>query len=118
MKTRINLRWTAFLIVLIFCAAYPWIMLSQEKKGYELSENQRLRLEVQQSRFTLAQEHYQQAANAFNAEVKTIEKENSWPDDLQFDPNALTFRELPKPPAPPDKMPPEKPAQSPTPAPK
>ena len=101
MKKRI-IRWAAVLLIVGSFAATVKMFPAAEAK-YEPSENQHLRLELQQLKFQIAQEHYQQAANAFNAEVKAIEKENSWPDDLQFDPNALTFRELPKPPVPMDK---------------
>jgi hypothetical protein len=83
-----------------------WIGTAQEKSGprnaikaYEPTENQRLRLELQQARFTLALEHFRQAEAAFNGEVKAIEKENGWPEDLQFDPNTLAFKEFPRPPA-------------------
>lgn len=100
MKVKI-IRWAAVLLILGSLFVTVKLFPAGETK-YELSENQRLRLELQQSKFQIAQEHYQQAANAFNAEVRAVEKENSWPDDLQFDPNALTFRELPKPPAPPE----------------
>lgn len=73
-------------------------MFPAEGGKYELTENQKLRLEVQQSRFALAQEHYQQAVASFNGEVEAIEKENHWEKDaVQFDPNTLTFREIPKP---------------------
>ena len=70
-------------------------LLSQEKKPYELTETQTLRLKVKQLEYTSALEHYQQAVNAFNSEVKAVEKEHGWPETVQFDPATLTFRESP-----------------------
>jgi hypothetical protein len=102
MKSRTWLIWTAILSVAL--GAVAAIGYSQDKKSYELTENQRLRLEVQQSRFALAQEHFQQAVASFNGEVKAVEKENGWPEDsVQFDPNTLSFHEVSKPPATPAK---------------
>ena len=66
---------------------------AQEKKSYELTETQTLRLKVKQLEYASAFEHYQQAVGAFNAEVKAVEKEHDWPETVQFDPNTLTFRE-------------------------
>lgn len=101
MRSRAWMFWTFLIFAALAAMALAKVGISQEKqekKGYELTENQRLRLEVQQSRFVLAQEHFQQAVAAFNGEVKDIEKENGWPEDsVQFDPNTLTFKELAKP---------------------
>lgn len=79
---------------------------AQEKKSYELTETQTLRLKVKQLEYASAFEHYQQAVNAFNVEVKAVEKEHDWPETVQFDPSTLTFKEPP--PSPPAKTP-EKP---------
>lgn len=68
---------------------------AQEKKSYELTETQTLRLKVKQLEYASAFEHYQQAVNAFNTEVKAVEKEHDWPETVQFDPNTLTFKEPP-----------------------
>ena len=108
----------SFLIVGALFWAISGDVYGQNKPDFTPTENQTLRLKVQQLTFSIAQEHYQQAVKAFNAEVKTIEKENNWPDNLQFDSNALTFRESPAPPKPPaptpspaaTPKPPEKPA--------
>jgi len=62
-------------------------------KDYTLTETQTLRLKVKQLEYSSAFEHYQQAVNAFNAEVKAVEKEHDWPETVQFDPNTLTFHE-------------------------
>jgi hypothetical protein len=86
----------------LYGAAYPQ---TEKPKSYELTETQRLRLELQQTKFAVATEHYQQAAAAFNAEVKAVEKEHGWPETTQFDPNTLTFREPPEPPKSPDSKP-------------
>jgi hypothetical protein len=75
-------------------------LLSAEKKVYKPSEIQALRLQVKQKDAQLAnqalaitQQRFNQAVTDFNAEVKTIEKENSWPDTLEVDPNTLEFKE-------------------------
>jgi hypothetical protein len=107
MRSRAWIGWTVSVFIVIAVLGMAKIGVSQEKqdkKSYELTENQRLRLEVQQSRFALAQEHFQQAVAAFNGEVKAVEKENGWPEDsVQFDPNTLSFHEVSKPPATPAK---------------
>jgi hypothetical protein len=80
---------------------------AQSKKGYELSENQKLRLQLKQKdaqiaqiQLSIAQDRFQQSIAQFNAESKAIEKENSWPETLVIDPNTLEFRDPPAPPAP------------------
>jgi hypothetical protein len=70
-------------------------IFAQEKKTYDLTETQTLRLKVKQLEYVSAFEHYQQAVGAFNAEVKAVEKEHDWPETVQFDPNTLTFHEPP-----------------------
>ena len=80
-----SVLWAA---VFLYSSAYP-----QSPKDYTLTETQTLRLKVKQLEYSSAFEHYQQAVNAFNAEVKAVEKEHDWPETVQFDPNTLTFRE-------------------------
>lgn len=77
---------------------------------YELSEVQRYRLQLKQKDAQIAQmnvsianSNFQQSIAAFNAEVKSIEQENKWPDTLQIDPNTMTFKEPPPPPKPAEK---------------
>jgi hypothetical protein len=72
-------------------------------KDYTLTETQTLRLKVKQLEYSSAFEHYQQAVNAFNAEVKAVEKEHDWPETMQFDPNTLTFHAPPESPKPVEK---------------
>jgi hypothetical protein len=104
---------TKWLIALFICAGYiiftlcHFALSAQEKKSYEITETQTLRLKVKQLEYASALEHYQQAVGAFNTEVKAVEKEHDWPETVQFDPNTLTFHE-PSPPSPPAKAP-EKP---------
>lgn len=89
-----NIRnWAAVVLVSSLLGSTIGILLGQEKKTYELTETQTLRLKVKQLEYVSAFEHYQQAVGAFNAEVKAVEKEHDWPETVQFDPNTLTFRE-------------------------
>jgi hypothetical protein len=66
------------------------------------SEVQMLRLEVKQKTALLAQRDVNDAQTRFNQaltelqdEAKKVEEENSW-KDVQFDPQALTFKPMPK----------------------
>jgi len=96
-----NIRnWAAVVLVSSLLGSTIGILLGQEKKSYDLTETQTLRLKVKQLEYVSAFEHYQQAVGAFNAEVKAVEKEHDWPETVQFDPNTLTFREPPPQPAP------------------
>jgi hypothetical protein len=77
---------------------------------YELSEVQKQRLQLKQKdaqiaqlQLSIANSTFQQSIAAFNAEVKSIEEENKWPDTLQIDPNTMTFKEPPAPPKPAEK---------------
>jgi len=88
------------------------LRLHSESKSYDLSENQKLRLQVKQKdaqlaqmQLSIAQSGFQKTIDDFNAEVKAIEKENSWPETLQVNPQNLTFSE---PPAPPKEKPEQK----------
>jgi hypothetical protein len=94
MVETMNIRnWAAVVLVSSLLGSTIGILLGQEKKTYELTETQTLRLKVKQLEYVSAFEHYQQAVGAFNAEVKAVEKEHDWPETVQFDPNTLTFRE-------------------------
>jgi hypothetical protein len=75
--------------------------LSQTKK-YELTEIQKLRLQVKldnaklaQQSLSAAQQQFNAAIAAFNAQVADTEKENSWPATLRVDPNTLDFTDAP-----------------------
>ena len=89
----------AFMSLLIVAAIF-WAMsgnvYGQKKPDFTLTENQTLRLKVQQLQFSAASDRYQQAIASFNSEVKSIEKENGWPETLQFHPDSLTFNEADK----------------------
>lgn len=72
-------------------------------KPYEMSEIQKLRLQVKQKDAQLAQQasaiaqnNFQRTINDFNAEVRAIEKENNWPETLQLNPDTLEFKEPPE----------------------
>ena len=69
---------------------------------YELSEIQKLRLEVKQKdaqlaqqTLTMAQQTFNQRIADFNAEAQKVEQENGWPSTLKIDPNTLTFSDPP-----------------------
>src|ERR1700720_34429 len=69
---------------------------ADEKKGYDITETQKLRLEVKQKDAQIAQMQMQAANNAFqksiadfNAESKAIQKENGWPDTVHLDDRML-----------------------------
>lgn len=94
---RTKLDW--FLCIAITLAGIFTMARADEKKSYELTEDQKLRLQGQQSAFASAQDRYQQAVRAFNAEIKAIEKENGFPETLVFNPTTLTFSDPPAPPA-------------------
>jgi hypothetical protein len=73
---------------------------------YELSEIQKLRLEVKQKDAQLAQQNlsfaqqaFQQRIADFNAEAQKVEQENGWPSTVKIDPNTLTFSDPPAAPA-------------------
>jgi uncharacterized protein YlxW (UPF0749 family) len=80
---------------------------TQQQKSYELTEVQKLRLQVRQKdaqlaqiQVSIAQSAFQKTIDDFNAETKAIEKENSWPETLQLNPQTLQFTEPPPPPKP------------------
>ncbi len=67
------------------------------------TEVQQLRLEVKQKTAMLAQRDVTDAQTRFNQalgelqdEASQVEKANGW-KDVQFDPQALTFKPMPKP---------------------
>lgn len=101
MKMTRPLSWMVWMLVLgLLLVAFR--VFPADVKKYELSEVQKLRLQVKQKDVLLtqqasaiAQQNFQQTLAAYNAEVKTIEKENKWPETLQFDPNTLEFKEPP-----------------------
>jgi uncharacterized protein YlxW (UPF0749 family) len=124
-------KWAIFSV--IWCSMGVFGVLTTtharpEGKKYDLSENQKLRLQVKQKdaqlaqiQLQIAQSAFQKTIDDFNSEAKAIEKENSWPETLQISPQTLEFHEslaAPKPleaPDAPAAPPPEKPA-APTPA--
>jgi hypothetical protein len=84
----------AWILALAWAPVFIANVIADEKqKDYTLTETQTLRLKVKQLEYSSAFEHYQQAVNAFNAEVKSVQKEHDWPETVQFDPNTLTFHE-------------------------
>ncbi len=92
----------AVVVTFMLCIGIVKIF-AQTKKSYELTEIQKLRLEVKQKDAQLAQQtaaiaqsRFQSAVTDFNDQVKAIEKENGWPETLQVDPNTLAFREPPE----------------------
>lgn len=88
-------------VVLVLCCGS---VLAQQTK-YEPTEVQLLRLQVKQKDAQLAQVQLQRAQQAFqgalaalDAEAGAVKKANNWPADVQFSPDTLTF-EVPKLPA-------------------
>jgi hypothetical protein len=111
MKAMIN----TFLLILAFALLTAAVRaFPAEDAKYKLSEVQRARLELRktdyfqaQQALSIAQANLNDRITAFNTEIKAVEKENSWPDTLQFDPNALEFKDAPaKPTAPAPQAPP------------
>lgn len=86
----------------IFILVVLWARANaQDKPKFEATENQTLRLKIKQLEFLSAQEHFQAATAAFNAEIKAVEKENGWTEeDVQFNPGTITFNAIPKAPTP------------------
>jgi hypothetical protein len=77
-------------------------MAAQSAPELKPSEVQMLRLEVKQKTALLAQRDVNDAQTRFNQaltelqdEAAKVEKENSW-TGVQFDPQALTFKAMPK----------------------
>lgn len=92
-RTRMKLIFAA---ALLMAASPMWAGPQTEKHDFKATETQTLRLKVKQLEFLSAQEHFQSAIAAFNAEVSAVEKENDWPADLQFHADTLAFTESPK----------------------
>lgn len=102
------LKW-ASLLILTFMVAGLAIAHPDDKK-YELSEVQKLRLQVKQKdaqlaqiQLSIAQGNFEKTIDDFNAEVKSIEKENSWPETLQINAQTLDFTAPPATAPPPEK---------------
>ena len=98
------------LTALLWCAvnAAGWTHYHQAQAApaakFEPTEVQKLRLEVKQRDAQLAQVGLQEAQRQFRAaldnfrnEGETVKKENHWPETVQFDPQTLTFKDLPAP---------------------
>lgn len=102
------------LLVLLVMGTVSIVALAQtpEKQSYDLSEVQKLRLELKQKEAQMAQQtvsfsqaqsqqaqaQFEQAVAEMNKEIKSIEKENSWPDNLVVDKN-FQFKDPPAKPA-------------------
>ena len=92
-----------FGLLIVGCASWLGFQADAADK-YELSEIQKLRLEVKQKDAQLAQQNlsfaqqaFQQRIAAFNAEAQKVEQENGWPSTLKIDPNTLMFTDPPAP---------------------
>lgn len=88
--------------LIIFVLAATTLGAQSTQPDLKPTEVQQLRLEVKQKTAMLAQRDVTDAQTRFNQalgdlqdEAKKVETENGW-KDMQFDPQALTFKPMPK----------------------
>lgn len=126
-------KFAAWLGIIFLCVAVVRLFPRDAAGKYTPTELQQAKLEAKQARAQLAQQRYADAAAVFtaavaefNAEVEAVKKENSWPDTVGLDENALSRTnaivfvdkpKLPNPMANPGKfIPPKPPEPSPAPS--